>query len=90
MGFGEVALLLGTKRTATIRCITPCEVFMLSRDQYASMLQSLSSESNARKSGNLRDVIDKFWELCTGPDGSRRLSVDFSTYLKLHIRVAKL
>ena len=41
MGFGEVALVLGTTRTATIRCKTPCEVYVLNRAQYESVVVSL-------------------------------------------------
>ena len=40
MGFGEVALVLGTTRTATIRCKTPCEVYVLNRAQYESVVVS--------------------------------------------------
>ena len=86
MGFGEVALVLGTKRTATIRCITPCEVYKLTRAQYESEVAAMDEET---RSGDLQKLIGQFWALCTGPDGSRRPEVDFSVYLKLHIRVSK-
>lgn len=86
MGFGEVALVLGTKRTATIHCLTPCEVYRLTRAQYESEVASMAAEA---RHGQLQKVILQFWDLCTGPDGSHRPAVDFAVYLKLHIRVSK-
>lgn len=86
MGFGEVALVLGTKRTASIRCLTPCEVYRLTRAQYESELATMDE---LEQSGELQGVINKFYQLCTGPDGSRRPVVDFAVYLKLHVRVSK-
>jgi hypothetical protein len=85
-GFGEVALVLGTARTASIRCASPCEVYQLTRAQYESELASMADDD---QTGELHGAINKFWELCTGPDGSRRAEVDFSVYLKLHVRVSK-
>jgi hypothetical protein len=86
MGFGEVALVLGTKRLASIRCLTPCEVYQLTRAQYESGLATLPKEDQASE---LHIAINKLWTLCTGPDGSHREAVDFAVYLKLHIRVSK-
>ena len=39
--------------------------------------------------GPLVVALDKFWELMTGPDGSRRESVDYKAYLKSHVRTSK-
>jgi len=35
--FGEMALLSGAKRTATIRCLTPCELTVLGRDDFQTL-----------------------------------------------------
>ena len=81
MGLGEVALMLGTLRTATVRCVTPCEILVLTRDDYNVAISEMDPSSDARTStGDLVSIIDRLWELCTGPDGSRQQSVDFSTY----------
>jgi hypothetical protein len=34
-------------------------------------------------------ALNNFWQLMTGPDGSRRECVDFKTYLKSHVRTSK-
>ena len=86
MGFGEIGLLLNTKRTATIKCATPCEVYVLERADYETVISMLPRE---QRLGPLVLALDKFWELMTGPDGSRRESVDYKTYLKSHIRTSK-
>ena len=44
MGFGEIALVLNTKRTATIKCLTPCEVYSLERAAYETVLSLLPEE----------------------------------------------
>jgi NADH dehydrogenase FAD-containing subunit/uncharacterized membrane protein YphA (DoxX/SURF4 family) len=41
--FGELALLSGVKRTATVRCLTPCELTVLARNDF----QALSSGQGA-------------------------------------------
>jgi CRP-like cAMP-binding protein len=41
--FGEIALLSDIKRTATVRCLTPCELTVLARDDF----QTLSSGQGA-------------------------------------------
>lgn len=38
--FGELALLDGGKRSATVATLTPCEFFVLHRDAFLSLLQS--------------------------------------------------
>eukprot|EP01043_Picozoa_sp_COSAG02_P013474 COSAG02_NODE_539_length_20605_cov_93.802155_12_plen_1314_part_00 len=86
MGFGEIGLLLHTKRTATIKCATPCELYVLERADYETVVSMLPRE---QRLGPLVLALDKFWELMTGPDGSRRPSVDYKTYLKAHIRISK-
>lgn len=86
-GFGEIGLLLGIKRTCTIRCVTPCEVFALGRADYETLVASLPKEERI---GPLAAILEKFWLLMTNPrDGSRRESVDYATYLKSHIRTSK-
>ena len=86
-GFGEIGLLLNIKRTATVQCVTPCEIFALERADYDTLLASLPHEERV---GPLQSALDKFWALMTNPhDGSRRPSVDYSTYLKAHIRMSK-
>jgi CRP-like cAMP-binding protein len=41
--FGELALLSGVKRTASVRCLTACELTVLARDDF----QALSSGQGA-------------------------------------------
>eukprot|EP01043_Picozoa_sp_COSAG02_P026136 COSAG02_NODE_1496_length_12308_cov_6.264313_6_plen_1564_part_00 len=86
MGFGEIGLLLATKRTATIRASTPCEVFCLDRPGYETVLALLPED---QRLGPMAKAMNDFWKLMTGPDGSRRESVDFKTYLKSHVRTSK-
>ena len=45
--------------------------------------------TEAQAAGDLKNIIQKFYLLVTGPDGSRRPHVDFAVYLKLNIRVSK-
>ena len=40
--FGEIALLQDSKRTATVRCLTPCELTVLGGEDF----QSLSAGSS--------------------------------------------
>ena len=54
MGFGEIALVLNTKRTATIKCLTPCEVYSLERAAYETVLSLLPEEQRLGLS---------FWDL---------------------------
>jgi CRP-like cAMP-binding protein len=35
--FGEIALVSDTKRTATVRCLTACELTVLSREDFQSL-----------------------------------------------------
>lgn len=86
MGFGEIGLLLATKRTATIRATTPCEVFCLDRAGYETVLALLPED---QRLGPMAKAMNDFWKLMTGPDGSRRECVDFKTYLKSHVRTSK-
>jgi CRP-like cAMP-binding protein len=85
MGFGEVALVLDTHRTATVEAITPCEVFMLSRHEYEAVVNSMPPE---RRQSALSKIVDKFWQLMQN-ENSGRHKVDFATYLQLHLRVSR-
>eukprot|EP01046_Picozoa_sp_COSAG06_P004743 COSAG06_NODE_203_length_20332_cov_14.679978_11_plen_1688_part_00 len=86
MGFGEIGLLLNTKRTATITCTSPCELYVLERADYQTVISMLPKSEQL---GPLVMALDNFWQLMTGPDGSRRESVDYKSYLKAHIRTSK-
>lgn len=86
MAFGEIGLLLNTKRTASVAALTPCEVYVLDRAGYETVLSLLPED---QRLGPLSKALNKFWELMTGPDGSQRDSIDFKTYLKAHIRTSK-
>ena len=83
---GEMALMYGTRRSATVQAAGPCEVFILDRAAYDTGLAILAPEDRV---GPLLKIKHKFWELCTGPDGSRRPEVDFKCYLKYHSRVTR-
>lgn len=85
-GFGEMGLLLATKRNATVRASTPCEVYCLDQPGYETVLALLPED---QRIGPFAKVLNDFWLLTTGPDGSRRESVDYKTYLKSHIRTTK-
>lgn len=86
-GFGEIGLLLGTKRTATIKCMTPCDVFVLEKADYETVLALLPCDQRV---GPLAKVLQGYWSLVTNPiDGSRRESVDFRSYLAFHVRTSK-
>ena len=86
VGFGEIGLLLNTKRTATVKCATPCEVYALERADYETVLSLLPG---FQRVGPLAAALNNFWLLMTGPDGSRRESVDYKAYLKAHLRTSK-
>ena len=86
MAFGEIGLLLNTKRTASIIANCPCEVYVLDRAGYETVLALLPEDERL---GPLAKALNKFWALMTGPDGSRRESVDYKTYLKSITRISK-
>ena len=48
--FGELALLSGVKRTASVRCLTACELTVLARDDF----QALSSGQGALRPSDLQ------------------------------------
>ena len=86
-GFGEIGLLLGTKRTATIKCLTPCDVYVLEKADYETVVALLPKD---QRTGALAKVLQGFWSLVTNPvDGSRRESVDYRAYLAFHVRTSK-
>ena len=87
MGFGEIGLLLGTKRTATVKCVTPCEVYALDRADYDTALSFMPKD---QRTGPLALALNKLWSLMTNPvDGSGRPMVDYKVYLASHIRTSK-
>ncbi len=45
--FGEIALVSDIKRTATVRCTAPCELTVLSRDDFQSLLAGSSVVARA-------------------------------------------
>ena len=102
-GFGEMGLLFGTRRNATIRCAGPCEVLYLDRETYQTEVAKLQPDHRV---GRLERILLKFWNLCISDDGDqhvgtggkfnladashiRQTTVGFATYRKLHIRSAK-
>lgn len=64
--FGEIALVSEVSRTATVRCLTPCELTVLSREDF----QSLSTGSSV-----LAAAIRKQIEERIGPRKSKRLNI---------------
>ena len=56
------------------------------RSRYDTGLSVLAPQDRI---GPLLKIKQKFWELCTGPDGSNRPEVDFKCYLKYHSRVTR-
>lgn len=72
-------------RMATIIATTPCEVFRLSKKDYDQVLSELPEEA---RSSSLDKVMTKYWQLVCN-EGKGRILVDFSVYMKLHLRVAK-
>ena len=61
-GVGELGLLLGTKRTVTVRCTGPCEVFAITRESYETAVALLPE---AARGGDLVLIMKKFWTLAT-------------------------
>jgi len=59
-GFGEVALLQGTSRTATVRARTPLRLYRLDRDQFRSTVRGYDSSS--READAL--VLDRLGAFC--------------------------
>lgn len=84
--FGEMALFYGAVRPATLRSTEPCETHSINRASYQTCMASLTK---AERTSPLIQVMEKFWALMSGPDGSRRPEVDYATFLKYHQRVTK-
>ena len=83
---GELALMYGTRREMTVKTIGPCEVFKLDRATYETGIATLEPD---QRQGPLVKIMQRFWELVTGPDGSNRPEVDYKVYLRYHNRVSK-
>jgi CRP-like cAMP-binding protein len=60
--FGEIALLSGVRRTATVRCVTACDLTMLVRDDF----QALSAGRGALAAAIRRQADDRRAELAEG------------------------
>lgn len=85
-GVGELAMLFGFKRNATIQCTGPCEVYRIDRADYETSVALMPPDM--RKS-SLEQIMERYWDLVTGPGGSRRPQVDYKVYLQLSVRVSK-
>jgi NADH dehydrogenase FAD-containing subunit len=48
--FGEIALLAGVPRTATVRCLTPVDVLVLPRDEFMTLAEGYRDFGSALKS----------------------------------------
>lgn len=83
---GEICLMYSSRRSASVRAAGPCEVLALNRAAYDTCMGLLPEE---HRIGPLIKIQQKFWDLCTGPDGSNKQEVDYSVYLKYHLCVAK-
>src|SRR5262249_35198564 len=64
--FGELALLSGVKRTASVRCLTPCELTVLARDDF----QALSSGQGALAQAIRKQAEERGRAGITRPDFS--------------------
>ena len=60
--FGEIALLSGVRRTATVRCVTACDLTMLVRDDF----QALSAGRGALAAAIRRQADDRRAKLAEG------------------------
>jgi CRP-like cAMP-binding protein len=45
--FGEIALLSNVRRTATVRCLTACELTVLARDDFRALTTGFGSLAEA-------------------------------------------
>jgi cAMP-dependent protein kinase regulator len=54
--FGELALLNGTNRAATIRAIAPCQLWTLDRKTFRSVLATKEMQKKSERAGLLRNV----------------------------------
>ena len=65
--FGDLSLILGEKRTASVRALTYCEIFVLSRDdfnrikneypEFRDVLTKMSSEKVDKISAHILDGV---------------------------------
>lgn len=85
-GIGEMALMYGTRRAMTVRATGPVEVLILDRASYEIGITLLPPEE---RNGRLVKMMQLFWALVSGPDGSKRPEVDYAAYLKYHLRVSR-
>jgi hypothetical protein len=72
--------------------VGPCEVLVLDRASYQTEISRLPADQRV---GKLEQILLKFWDLVAADRGMfnstgiKQQTVPFSTYRKLHIRVAK-
>ena len=59
-GTGELGLLFGTRRNATITCIGPCDALILDRASYHTAIATLPESERA---GPFEKILLKFWAL---------------------------
>ena len=61
--FGDLSLILGEKRTASVRALTYCEVFILNRSDFNrikneySEFRDILSKTSAEKTAKVSDLI---------------------------------
>ena len=66
--FGEIALLSNVQRTATVRCLTPCELTVLARDDFQTLTSGQGALAQAiRKQATERRLAQGDFDLGKAP-----------------------